>query len=111
MPRQKNDILQGTLALLVLQTLSARGPMHGYAITQQIQRGSAELLRVEEGSLYPALHRMSQDGWIKGKWGMTERNRPARIYSLTAAGQRQLAVERESWLRLTDGVARMLRLA
>ena len=111
MARQKNDILQGTLALLVLQTLSARGPMHGYAITQQIQRGSAELLRVEEGSLYPALHRMAQDGWIKGKWGMTERNRPARIYALTAAGQRQLAVERESWLRLTDGVARMLRLA
>lgn len=111
MGRQKNDILQGTLALLVLQTLSARGPMHGYAITKYIQQGSAELLRVEEGSLYPALHRMAQDGWIKGKWGMTERNRPARIYSLTATGRKQLAVERESWLRLTDGVGRMLRHA
>jgi transcriptional regulator len=111
MGRQKNDILQGTLALLVLQTLSARGPMHGYAITQRIQQGSAELLRVEEGSLYPALHRMAQDGWIKGKWGMTERNRPARIYSITSGGRRQLAVERESWLRLTEGVGRMLRHA
>jgi PadR family transcriptional regulator PadR len=111
MGRQKNDILQGTLALLVLQTLSARGSMHGYAITQRIQQGSAELLRVEEGSLYPALHRMAQDGWIKGKWGMTERNRPARIYSITSAGRRQLAVERESWLRLTEGVGRMLRHA
>ena len=111
MGRQKNDILQGTLALLVLQTLSARGPMHGYAITQQIQQGSAELLRVEEGSLYPALHRMAQDGWIKGKWGFTERNRPARIYSLTSLGRKQLVVERESWLRLTEGVGRMLRHA
>jgi transcriptional regulator len=111
MGRQKNDILQGTLALLVLQTLSARGPMHGYAITQHVQRGSDELLRIEEGSLYPALHRMAQDGWIKGKWGMTERNRPARIYSITGAGRKQLAVERESWLRLTEGVGRMLRLA
>jgi PadR family transcriptional regulator, regulatory protein PadR len=111
MPRQKNDILQGTLALLVLQTLSARGPMHGYAITQHIQQGSAELLRVEEGSLYPALHRMAQDGWIRGRWGMTERSRPARIYSLTSVGRRQLAVERESWLRLTEGVGRMLRHA
>ena len=111
MPRQKNDILQGTLALLVLQTLSARGAMHGYAITQHIQQGSAELLRVEEGSLYPALHRMAQDGWIRGKWGMTERHRPARIYALTSAGRRQLAVERDSWLRLTEGVERMLRHA
>ena len=111
MGRQKNDILQGTLALLVLQTLSARGAMHGYAITRQIQQGSAELLRVEEGSLYPALHRMAQDGWIKGKWGTTERNRPARIYTITELGRRQLAIERESWLRLTDGVARVLRHA
>ncbi|MGH7582326.1 MAG: PadR family transcriptional regulator [Gemmatimonadales bacterium] len=107
----KNDILQGTLGLLVLQTLSARGPMHGYALTQQIQQGSADLLRVEEGSLYPALHRMEQQRWIKGKWGMTERNRPARIYGITAVGRRQLATERESWARLTSGVNRVLRLA
>jgi PadR family transcriptional regulator len=112
MPRQKNDILQGTLALLVLQTLSVRGPLHGYAITQHVQRSSADLLRVEEGSLYPALHRMAQDGWIKGKWGVAERtNRPTRIYSLTPAGRKQLIVERESWSRLTDGVGRVFRLA
>jgi len=111
MLQRKNDILQGTLALLVLQTLAARGALHGYAITQHIQRGSHELLRVEEGSLYPALHRMAQAGWLKGKWGMTERNRPARIYAITAKGRQQLALERESWARLTDGVGRLLRLA
>jgi transcriptional regulator len=85
--------------------------LHGYALTQQIQRGSAELLRVEEGSVYPALHRMAQAGWIKGKWGMTERNRPARVYVLTALGAAQLEVERENWARLTRGVNRVLRLA
>jgi transcriptional regulator len=111
MPRQKNDILQGTLAMLVLRTLDARGPIHGYAITQFIQQGSADLLRVEEGSLYPALHRMEQDGWIKGKWGTTDKNRQARFYTITAAGRKQLADEQESWARLTDGVARVLRFA
>ncbi|MGH7669499.1 MAG: PadR family transcriptional regulator [Gemmatimonadaceae bacterium] len=111
MARPKNDILQGTLALLVLRTLDARGPLHGYAITQHIQQGSAELLRVEEGSLYPALHRMAQDGWIKGKWGTTDKNRQARFYTITAAGRKQLAAEQESWARLTDGVARVLRYA
>jgi PadR family transcriptional regulator PadR len=108
MARQKNDILQGTLALLVLRTLAVRGPLHGYAITQHIQRGSNELLRVEEGSLYPALHRMSQDGWIKGKWGTTDKNREARFYSITAVGRKQLAIEQEGWARLTEGVGRML---
>jgi PadR family transcriptional regulator len=111
MPKAKNDILQGTLALLVLRTLAVRGALHGYAITQHIQQGSAELLRVEEGSLYPALHRMEQDGWIRGKWGTTDKNRQARFYTLTAAGTRQLATEQESWARLTDGVARVLRTA
>lgn len=111
MPKPRNDILQGTLAMLVLRTLVVRGPLHGYAITQHIQRGSAELLRVEEGSLYPALHRMEQDGWIRGKWGTTDRNRQARFYSLTAEGKRQLADEQASWTRLTDGVARVLGVA
>ncbi|HET7632376.1 MAG TPA: PadR family transcriptional regulator [Gemmatimonadaceae bacterium] len=111
MARQKNDILQGTLAMLVLRTLDARGPLHGYAITQTIQQGSADLLRVEEGSLYPALHRMQQDGWIKGKWGTTDKNRQARFYTITAAGRKQLAAEQEGWARLTDGVARVLRYA
>ena len=111
MAKPKNDILQGTLALLVLKTLEARGPLHGYAITQSIHQGSNDLLRVEEGSLYPALHRMEQDGWIKGKWGLTDKNRQARFYAVTAAGKRQLAAEQESWARLTDGVSRVLRLA
>ena len=108
MRRQKNDILQGTLALLVLRTLDACGAMHGYGITARIQLASSDLLRVEEGSLYPALHRMEQDGWVRAEWGTTGKNRQARYYSLTAAGRRQLARERESWARLTDGVQRVL---
>lgn len=111
MPPQKNDILQGTLVLLVLRTLAARGPLHGYAVTTHIQRASADLLRVEEGSLYPALHRMEQHGWLRSQWGVTEKNREARFYALTARGRRQLADEEESWARLTEGVARVLRYA
>lgn len=111
MARQKNDILQGTLALLVLKTLGAQGRMHGYAITGHIQRTSGDLLRVEEGSLYPALHRMEQDGWVRAEWGTTEKNRQARFYVLTPAGEQQLAQEQESWNRLTDGVERVLRFA
>ena len=108
MAKPRNDILQGTLTLLVLKTLS-RGPAHGYAITNHIQRVSQEALRVEEGSLYPALHRMEQDGWIRSEWGLTESNRKARFYSLTATGKRQLRDEEENWARLTGGVASVLR--
>jgi len=108
---RRNDVLQGTLALLVLRTLSAQGPTHGYAITSHIQSVSAELLRVEEGSLYPALHRMEQDGWLRSEWGTTEKNRQARFYSITPAGEAQLAAEQESWARLTEGVGRVLRYA
>ena len=111
MARQRNDILQGTLALLVLRTLAVHGRAHGYAITDHIHRVSADQLRVEEGSLYPALHRMEQDGWVKAEWGTTEKNRQARFYTLTAAGRKQLALEQESWGRLTDGVNRVLRFA
>lgn len=111
MPRPRNDILQGTLSLLILRTLSVRGALHGYAITQHIQAGSNNLLRVEEGSLYPALHRMEQEGWIRGNWGTSEKNRQARFYSLTAAGRKQLAEEQENWARLTQGVGRLLRYA
>jgi transcriptional regulator len=111
MPKHKNDILQGTLLLLVLKTLASQGSLHGYAITAHIQRVSAELLRVEEGSLYPALHRMEQEGWVKAEWGTTEKNRQARFYSLTAAGRRQLEQEQASWARLTEGVRRVLRHA
>jgi len=111
MPRQKNDILQGTLALLVLKCIDARGRMHGYGITSHIQRASAELLRVEEGSLYPALHRMEQDGWLRAEWGTTEKKREAKFYTITALGLKQLALEEESWARLRDGVTRVLRYA
>ena len=108
---RRNDILQGTLALLVLQTLASGGKMHGYAITAHIQHISDQLLRVEEGSLYPALHRMEQDGWVRAEWGKTEKNREARFYSITPKGRRQLEDEQESWRRLTQGVARVLAQA
>jgi transcriptional regulator len=107
---KKNDILQGTLTLLVLNALS-RGPLHGYGITLFIEKASEELLRVEEGSLYPALHRMEQEGWISAEWGVTESNRKARFYSLTKKGKAQLAAEEESWARLTRGVAKVIQFA
>ena len=108
MGAKRNDILQGTLALLVLQTLASGRNMHGYAITAHIHRISDQLLRVEEGSLYPALHRMEQDGWVRAEWGKTEKNREARFYSITAKGRRQLETEQQSWRRLTEGVTRVL---
>jgi PadR family transcriptional regulator len=108
LPKAKRDVLQGTLTLLVLKTLVA-GPMHGYAITSHIERVSEDILRVEEGSLYPALHRMEQDGWIRSEWARTDSNRRARVYSLTEMGRRQLAEEEESWQRLTRGVGCVLR--
>ena len=111
MPRQKNDILQGTLVLLVLRTLASQGRMHGYAITSHIQHVSDDLLRVEEGSVYPALHRMTDEGWLRAEWGTTERNREARFYTITAAGRKQLAAEEASWARLRDGVQRVLKNA
>jgi len=111
MLQSKNDILQGTLALLVLKTLASGGRMHGYAITAHIQRISADLLRVEEGSLYPALHRMAQQGWLSAEWGLTDKNRQARFYTITKAGRRQLQIEEESWARLCSAVRRVLAYA
>jgi len=108
MSKRHSDTLHGTLSLLVLQTLRAWGPLHGYAITAAIQRSSDDLLRVEEGSLYPALRRMEQQGWVRGSWGKTEKNREARFYEITADGRAQLARERETWDRVTDGVQRVL---
>jgi PadR family transcriptional regulator PadR len=111
MGARKNDILQGTLVLLILRSLATGKRMHGYAITAHIQTVSVQLLRVEEGSLYPALHRMEQDGWVRAEWGMTEKNREARFYAITARGRKQLLQEEESWTRLTEGVARVMRYA
>jgi transcriptional regulator len=109
MNKTKTDVLQGTLTLLILRALEARGPMHGYALCGHIQLVSEDLLRVEEGSLYPALHRMEQEGWLASTWRVTEKGRKAKYYSITAAGEKQLAIEKESWLRLTRGVTRVLR--
>jgi transcriptional regulator len=110
MLKPKNDLLQGTLVLLVLKTL-ARGPLHGYGITLHIQMVSKDILRVEEGSLYPALHRMEQDGWVSAEWGISENNRRARYYRLTAKGRKQLAEEEKNWDRLTQAVAHVLQFA
>jgi PadR family transcriptional regulator len=106
--KPQNDVLQGTLALLVLKSL-VRGPMHGYGITLHIQLISKDVLRVEEGSLYPALHRMEQGGWISAEWGTTENNRRARYYQLTAKGRKQLAEEEKNWARLSQAVAQVLQ--
>ncbi len=111
MGTKKNDILQGTLALLILKTLASGKWMHGYAISAHIHAVSDQLLRVEEGSLYPALHRMEQEGLVQAEWGKTEKNREARFYSLTAEGRKRLALEEESWKRLTEGVGRVIRFA
>lgn len=102
---------QSALDLLVLTVLGRRGPLHGYGIANAIQELSAEALNVEEGSLYPALHRMEQAGWIAAEWMLTENNRRARIYQLTRAGKKQLAIEARRWSSFSSGVARVLRHA
>jgi PadR family transcriptional regulator, regulatory protein PadR len=105
--RTRNDNLQGSLALLVLKSLE-KGPMHGWGITLHIERISNEILRVEEGSLYPALHRMEQERLIASEWGVSENNRRARFYRLTASGRKQLATEQENWRKITGAVALVL---
>jgi PadR family transcriptional regulator len=109
MPRQ--DSLQGSLPLLVLKILARRGPLHGYALTTQIEGMSEDVLRVEEGSLYPALHRMEEAGWIKAKWVTTENKRRARLYELTAAGRKQLEAEETRWHAVTAAVGHILKHA
>jgi PadR family transcriptional regulator PadR len=106
----KND-LQGTLELLVLKTLSQISSLHGYGIVLHIQRASDELLRVEEGSLYPALHRMEQNGWIASEWALTETNRKAKYYKLTAVGRKQLQEAEKNFEHLVKGVRAILRYA
>jgi PadR family transcriptional regulator PadR len=106
----RND-LQGSLDLLVLKTLAQMGELHGYGIVSHIQRASEELLSVEEGSLYPALHRMEQSGWIGSKWALTETNRKAKFYKLTPAGRKQLQIAEESFEQLVKGVRAILRYA
>jgi transcriptional regulator len=105
----KPDSLQGSLDLLVLKILSRRPRLHGYAIMSAIQTTSDEVLRVEEGSLYPALHRMEEGGWIRAEWITKDNGRRARLYELTAAGKKQLAAEETRWLAVTAAVNRVLR--
>ena len=104
------DLLQGTLDLLVLRTLQT-GPMHGWAISERIQQISQDVLRVNQGSLYPALHRLEHQGWIKAEWGVSELGRRARFYRLTAAGRKQLEQEAENWARLAAAIGRVIEMA
>lgn len=106
----KND-LQGSLDLLVLKTLSQKGELHGYGIVQHVQKASEELLSVEEGSLYPALHRMQLSGWIRSEWKVTDTNREAKFYRLTAAGEKELQKAEKSFEQLVKGVRAVLRYA
>jgi len=101
--RRAGTLVQGTLDMLILRTL-ARGPSHGYAIALSIQSVSEEVLRVEEGSLYPALHRLELEGWIDSEWGISENNRRAKFYKLTALGRRQLRAEAENWRRIARAI-------
>jgi transcriptional regulator len=102
------DLLQGTLDLLVLKALSA-GPAHGYGVARWIERATDDVLRVEEGSLYPALHRLDQRGWIASEWGVSENNRRARFYRLTPVGRKQLRAESASWSAFSQAMAQALR--
>jgi transcriptional regulator len=106
----KLDLLQGTLDLLILRTLQT-GPQHGWAISERIQQISRDVLRVNQGSLYPALHRLEHQGWIAAEWGTSELGRRARFYKLTASGRKQLGVETASWAELTAAIGRVLEQA
>ena len=107
---EHDDIPPGTLYMLILKTL-ARGPMHGYGIAQRIHQATSDSLRIEEGSLYPALQRMTHEKWLKAQWGTTDTGRKARFYTVTAAGRKQLEEEEHRWVALTDAVNRALRFA
>ena len=111
MPKHTNDRLQGTLDLLILNILARGGAQHGYAIAQRIHLATDDSLRIEEGSLYPALQRMTHEKWLRAEWGMTDTGRKARFYTITPAGRRQLAEEERRWLQLTEAVSKALRFA
>lgn len=106
--KPKADVLQGTLDLLVLKTLDTMGPMHGYGIAQRMQQISQNVLQLNQGTLYPALLRLEQQGWVRSEWGISDNNRRARYYSMTRTGRRQLVEERANWDRVTGAIARLL---
>jgi len=109
MPSSNSEVLQGTLDLLVLKTLESMGPMHGFGIALRIQQVSEDLLQLNQGTLYPALLRLEQRGWIASKWGVSENNRRAKYYSLTRLGRKQLNAEEESWDRMSAMINRVLK--
>lgn len=110
MTKAKADLLQGTLDMLILKVLDS-GASHGWGISQRIQEISEEVLQVNQGSLYPALHRLERQGWIRAEWGTSENNRRAKYYALTGSGEQQLAQETETWERLSSAVARVMQTA
>ena len=110
MKQEKSDLLQGTLDMLILKVV-ALGPIHGYSISQRIQQVSKDVLQVQQGSLYPALHRLENRGWLDAEWGETETGREAKFYSLSKAGKKQLALETANWARLSDAIALILQTA
>src|ERR1700719_4198823 len=107
----KLELLQGTLDLLILRTLQSGDGLHGWAISERIQQISQDVLRVNQGSLYPALHRLEHQGWIKAEWGISELGRRARFYRITASGRKQLGLETEDWERLSAAIGRVLKMA
>jgi PadR family transcriptional regulator, regulatory protein PadR len=109
-PIPRIELPQGTLDLLILQTLVLE-PQHGWAISERVQQISSDVLRIQQGSLYPALHRLERRGWIKARWGTSDNNRRAKYYELTKSGRRQLQIEKESWTRLTAAMAQVLGTA
>lgn len=110
MAKIRTDLMQGTLEMLILKTLS-QDPMHGYGIAQRIHEAVDDLLKVEDGSLYPALYRMEERGWIKSKWDVSENNRRAKFYKLTGAGRKQLEAESDNWERISRAITRILQTA
>jgi PadR family transcriptional regulator, regulatory protein PadR len=110
MANDRTDLMQGTLELLILKTLS-REPMHGYGIAQRIHQSADDLLKIEDGSLYPALYRMEERGWISAEWGISENNRRAKFYKLTRTGRKHLDAERANWDRISQAVTKILQTA
>ncbi len=110
-PESKSEVLQGTLDLMILKTLQALGPLHGFGIARRLEQVSEDVLRLNEGTVYTSLLRLQQSGWICSEWGVSENNRKARYYAITRAGRRQLARETENWERIAGVIARVLQLA
>ena len=108
--RKTSDVLQGTLDLMILKTLQAMGPLHGFGIARRLEQVSGEVLRLNEGTVYTSLLRLQQDGWIASEWGASENNRKAKFYSITRSGRKQLARETEDWQRIAGVIGRVLRL-